>query len=254
MASISEENDLFLQCCHDDNLEKLEECLARGVLDINTLSKRKWTGLIIACSVGNPAIVSRLVEVAGLDIDYQDFFGHTAAHRACIAGQTQCVRVLADSGRVDWNKKNEENITPLYWAIDGGHTDIVDIIVKQPNLDCNIKTMEGETLAHAAVRTGDLKCVETLAAQENFNCWNLPDSDGDTAVMKALEKGKTEIVKILLRYSRVDLWFRDVQGWSPFFRAIQMNKLGRLIIVDDDDNTISTIIFVQICWRLCSLR
>ena len=239
MASNSEENELFLQYCHDDDLEKLGECLARGVVDVNTLSERQWTGLIIACTVGNPAIVSTLVEVPGLDIDYQDVFGHSAAHRASIAGHTECVRILADSDRVDWNKKNEYNITPLYWAIDEGHVEIVDIIVKQPNLDCNVKTVEGETLAHAAVRTGDLTCVETLAAEENFDCWNLPDSDGDTAVMKALEKGKPEIVKILLNYSRVDLSFRDARGWSPFFRAIQMNKLGRRIIMSIIDyNTI----------------
>ena len=62
----------------------------------------------------------------------------------------------------------------------------------------------GATLGHAAV-WGDVKCVETLAAQERFDCWNVPDRDGDTPIMKALKEDKTEIVEILLECPRVDV-------------------------------------------------
>ena len=50
---------------------------------------------------------------------------------------------------------------------------------------------------------GDVKCVETLVAQERCECWNVPDSDGDTPIRRALKEGKTELVKILLRCPRV---------------------------------------------------
>ena len=116
----------------------------------------------------------------------------------------------------------------------------MDIIVQQPNIDYNVqmqqpnidysvKTEDGETLAQVAVMMGYGKCVETLAAQERFDCWNIPDSDGNTPIMKALKANQKETVKILLRCPRVDLRCRDREGWSLIFRAIQRNKLGEKV-------------------------
>ena len=115
---------------------------------------------------------------------------------------------------------------PLHCALERGHSDTVDIIVQKPNIDYNVKTEDGETLAQVAVKGGDVRCVETLAAQERCDCWNVPDMWGITPIMWALKEGKTEIVEILLRCSRVDLSCRDKEGWSLVFRAIQRNKLG----------------------------
>ena len=217
---------LFLNCCRDDNLEGVNECLGRGV-NVNT--KDNWgTGLMVACYRGNSAIVSRLVQVPGLDINYQDKKrGFTAAHWASLWGRTECVRILAETGRVDWNKRGEEGQTPLYEALGGGHSDTVEIIVQQPNIDYNVKTTLGESLGHAAAKGGNVENVKFLAAEERFHCWNLPDVDGDSPIMMALKEGMTKIVEILLRCSRVDLNGRDKEGWSLIFRAIQRNKLGR---------------------------
>ena len=56
-----------------------------------------------ACSRGdcNPAIVSRLVWESKQDINED---GRTAANMACLKGQ--CVWILAETGRVDWNAGN----------------------------------------------------------------------------------------------------------------------------------------------------
>ena len=106
----------------------------------------------------------------------------------------------------------------------------MDIIVQQPNVDFNVKTRADDTLALVAVWAGHVKCVETLAAQERCECWNIPDDingdKGNTPIMMALKKGKTEIVEILLQCPRVDLSCRDKEGWSLVFRAIQRKKLG----------------------------
>ena len=184
---------------------------------------------MVACGKGNSATVSRLVQVPGLNINYQDGNGDTAAHLASREGQTEYVRILAETDRVDWNKRDEGGWTPLYWALYRGHSDIVDIIVQQPNIDYSVKTNIGSTLAQIAVMRGKVKCVETLAAQERFDCWNVPDSDGDTPIMMALnlKYGKREMTKILLRCPRVDLSCRDKEGWSLVFRAILRKELGK---------------------------
>ena len=212
----------------DNNLEGVNDCLSRGV-DVNTKARYdecQWTALMVACGACYPAIVSRLLQVPGLDINYQDENGVTAAHLASMWAQSECVRTLAETARVDWNKADNWGRTPLYWAIDNGLSDNVEIIVKQPNIDFNVKSQWGETLAWVAVTRGSVQCVETLATQERCHCWNVPDRRGDTPIMKALKLDCTEIVEILLRCPRVDLGCRDREGWSLVFRAIQRNRLG----------------------------
>ena len=237
----------FIKYCTNNNLEGVNDCLARGV-DVNTKTREDEqvdsslrTGLMFACQHGNAAIVSRLVKVPGLDINYHDEYyqDDTAAHLASLEGHTECVRILAETEKVDWNISNMENMTPLYWALLEGHSEIVNIIVQQPKIDHNIKVgFEEETLGHATVRGGNEKCVETLAAQESFKFWNVPNRWGDTPVMMALKEGKTEILKVLLKCPRVNLSCRDKEGWTLIFRAIQMDKHGKkflkyLIISDN---------------------
>ena len=95
----------FIKHCNfwRDNVEGVTDCLSRGV-DVNTTNEYGRTGLMLACKRGNSAIVSRLVQVAGLDINYQDRVGDTAALLASREGQTECLRILADTGRVDCSK------------------------------------------------------------------------------------------------------------------------------------------------------
>ena len=45
-------------------------------------------------------------------------------------GQTKCVRLLAGTGKVDWNIRNKWGETPLFWALCNRHSDVVEIIVK----------------------------------------------------------------------------------------------------------------------------
>ena len=54
--------------------ELLEILLSHSDIKINKTTKyydNQWTALMFACDSGNSAIVSRLVQVPGLDINYQ---------------------------------------------------------------------------------------------------------------------------------------------------------------------------------------
>ena len=106
---------------------------------------------------------------------------------------------------MDWNKRDNDGWTPLHWALSWGHSNIVDIIVQQPNIDYDVKTEAGSTLAQAAVLGGNVKSVKTLTGEATFDCWNVPNSNGDTPVMTALERNMTDLVEILLRCPRIDI-------------------------------------------------
>ena len=106
---------------------------------------------------------------------------------------------------MDWNKRDNDGWTPLHWALSWGHSNIVDIIVQQPNIDYDVKTEAGSTLAQAAVLGGNVKSVKTLTGEATFDCWNVPNSNGDTPIMTALERNMTDLVEILLRCPRIDI-------------------------------------------------
>ena len=88
---------------------------------------------------------------------------------------------------------------------------------------------EGNTLPQAAICGADLRSVKILSAQKKCLCWNIPDKDGDTPIMKALKTNKLEIVKVLIGVPWVDLTLRDREGWSLVFRAIQNKQLGQYL-------------------------
>ena len=104
----------FIAHCENNNLAGVHDCLSRGV-DVNTKDMfEETTGLMAACKRGNSAIVSSLVQVPGLDINLQDDVECTAAHWASLKGRTECVRILAFTGKVDWNKEIYPGFAPLY--------------------------------------------------------------------------------------------------------------------------------------------
>ena len=219
---------------YNNNPELLEILLSHPDIKINIKTYGKgdnispWTALMFACTLGNSVIVSRLVQISELDINYQDEDGCTAALLASFWGCTICVKILADTGRVDWNKGDHGNGAPLFQALLCGYCNIVDIIMEQPNIDYNLKTNCGRTLGQISVmHEVCVDCVKILASQKKCQCWNVPNSDGDTPVMIALKKNKTKIIKILLDCPRVNLKCKNKEGWSLLFRALERNKLGK---------------------------
>ena len=117
---------------------------------------------MFACNSGNSAIVSRLVEVPGLDINYQDEkYGDTAAHLASQSGHTEVVRILDETGKVNWNKRDKRGWrgdTPIMMALKGSKTEIVEILLRCPRVDLSCRDKEGWSLVFRAIqkkRIGD---------------------------------------------------------------------------------------------------
>ena len=59
----------FLKYCWENKLDKVSDCLSRGV-DVNTVSEDGcWTGLHIACYKGYPELLKLLLEEPNLDVN-----------------------------------------------------------------------------------------------------------------------------------------------------------------------------------------
>ena len=87
----------------------------------------QWTALMFACYNGHSAIVDRLVRVPGIWIMYRDTDddlyskGQTAPSVAY--NDVDCVRILAETGKVNWNIFSILYGSPLNAAIRCGRTD-----------------------------------------------------------------------------------------------------------------------------------
>ena len=162
---------------------------------------------IKSCEASNLEKVHAYLTLAqdlDIDINAVEDKGRSAARLAAWKGHTEVIRVLAATGRVDWNKAGLNGFTPLHRALIRGHLEIARIIMKQDNIDLRLKTNYGWTLAMAAVTGRNASCVEFLAEQENFDCWNIPDDDGNTPLMKSIEFRNNKILQVLLNCPRVD--------------------------------------------------
>ena len=68
-----------------------------------------------------------------------------------------------------------------------------------------------------------MRCVEALEKTEKID-WNERNQLGDTPVMTAIRNNKTEVVKFLINYPKVDKSLRNTQGQSLFLLAKQKNN------------------------------
>ena len=230
----------FLEACRMGKSERASYCLSHGA-DVNATyqygptpgwiaRKAETSGLMLACQLGYPSVVARLVEEQDLDVNFQeDKYGFTAAYLAVKLGLTECISALARVDTVDWTKADKNGYTPLFWALYREKTKIVNIIVSQSNIDYNVMTNDGYTLSDAAtqwtrssfaaiwvnappvaVTPARVGFMKMLARQKKYNNWNVVNNFGDTPIMKAVKLIQPEIVEILLKCPRVDLDTEDI--------------------------------------------
>ena len=254
----------FLEACRMGRSERASYYLSHGA-DVNAtyqydptiLSPSYWrrmrriarggerSGLMLACQLGYPSVVARLVEEQDLDVNFQDKDGFTAAYLAVKLGLTECISALARVDTVDWTKADKNGYTPLYWALYNGNTKIVDIIVSQSNIDYNVITNDGYTLSDAAtqwtresfaairvntspvaVTPARVGFMQMLARQKKYNNWNVVNNFGDTPIVTAVRLNQPEMVEILLNCPRVDL---DTESISSFLLAVCRRPRTQLV-------------------------
>ena len=129
-----------------------------------------------------------------------------------------CVSVLREVAGVDWSVRDNYGRYPLTVAVLRGHADILQTIlsVPEPHLDLSVTDSRGRNIAQIAVEDsgylGDRqRCVELLSGDRRVN-WNIHNSDGDTPVMYCLKNNKIEMARCLINTPGVDLDTVDRDG------------------------------------------
>ena len=128
----------------------------------------------------------------------KDNDGNTSLHSACKNGYTEIVKSLLESGvNLNINEKDNNGDTPLHSACKRGYTEIVELF-----LDAEANKNSYTKIVHSILNTG-----------LNLNI-NEKDSNGDTPLHCACQRGYTEMVKLFLR-AGANLNERNNDGNTP---------------------------------------
>ena len=220
----------------DDRGELLDLLLAQPGLDVNIRDDHNWTPLMEACFGGSENSLMKLLQVDGIEINYQNFSGQTALHLAFENDNLGCIKILGEASGLNWNLKDQMEWTPLLTAAVLGRADSLEIILNVPQhqVDLTVIDNKGFNVAWCALFNamdnkedeeeeyrGDRKrCVELLTADPRVD-WNFRDpEDGDTPLHFCLEngeleRGEVELAKIIIKNPSVELNVQNNAGKFP---------------------------------------
>ena len=231
----------FYNACQKNNLEKVKE-LSNQIDDINWGNPNdfNYTGLHIACSLGNKEIVEYLISHPKINVNKEDHNGETPLYIACYYGYEEIVKILLKDERVNVNKEDNYGATPLWRACWNGRVEIVKILLKDKRADVNKEKNNGETPLWIACSNRKEEIVKILFAsgreidttkKTNANHWKHPNT---TAAEIAREKGKEQIEKLVDEYAKnpkeiiVRLRNEMSKYFVNYFKFIQQNYLQKL--------------------------
>ena len=136
--------------------------------------------------------------------------------QACIDGDLEAVKKLADDPAVDLNWSNvKSGRTPLFCACSFGRTSVVEYLMGNSRVDAMKPDSKGATPFFVACENGHKELVSLLLADPRIDP-NKAENDGFTPFSVACENGHKEVVSLLLADPRFD---PNNTGCSPFSAA-----------------------------------
>ncbi|KAI1458771.1 ankyrin repeat-containing domain protein [Annulohypoxylon moriforme] len=165
-------------------------------------------------------------------LEHSDFDGRKALHNASKNGHFPIARLLLLAG-VEVDPKDKKGLTPLVLAAEAGEKEIVRLLIerganarlqvyKDQSILCRMARQSKDSMRHAAV-------VNILLQATDIDP-NLMDGNRMTALHSAAELGHLEIIKALLRHSKVNPNSTGRWNWNALhFLARCKNKFTRKI-------------------------
>ena len=244
----------YLQAACDGNLNKVSECIIKGV-DKEAKGNDGWTSLLYASFFGHLDIVKYLIEICLIDTEAKDINGQSAYDIAVTNNKSEvaqyflevtqsrpkrpaptvedCLQAACDgnldkvreciSNGVDKEAKGNDGWTSLLYASFFGRLEVVKYLIETCHVDTGARAYDGQTALHCATGNGSLGIVIYLI-ETCFVDKDVKDNDGHTALHCASDNGHLEIVKYLIETCLIDKEAKDIYSQSAYDIAVTSNK------------------------------
>ena len=163
------------------------------IVNMQCKGDRKRTLLHLACANRLDKLFATILSLDP-NLGVPDSVNEFALHKACFRASPEMVLALikADPSTIDHPGFNDS--TPLMYACSGNRPLAAKHLV-EAGCKLDSRNLSGGTALHVAASNGVLECVELLiAAKVDTNC---EDSDGDTALDRAIFMRKEQCAKVL---------------------------------------------------------
>jgi ankyrin repeat protein len=178
--------------------DKVFDLVSAGEYDVNALSPRKWTALMMAAEIGATKVAKTLLAAKGVKTDIQNMEGRTALHIAAANNHVGVVKLLL-SHKAKLDIRDNKGWTAFLYAARNGHADVLKAL-KEKKQDMNeTTTKSGWTGLHLAAEMGRVNAVKFLV-QNGAKKWikvKKGDSIGLTAKEIAEKNDKKKVLEFL---------------------------------------------------------
>ena len=189
---------------------------------------------IVSLSQKNFLALSRVVQACSAEDDHS-YLLTPCLFQAASVGDNQTVLILSSNANIDINTQNYLGHTVLHEAVLRGHLSTVQMLLAHVDLNPNLQNWRGETALHYACRSGQTQIVEELL-RTDFVDAGLQDDMGRTPFLSAIYWKRMEVVKFMVSKwkSRIELQKHDLQGKCALHFASCLSKGGILQDCLDD--------------------
>lgn len=227
----------------DNKLIVVEIILSKKKLDVNKIDKNlDLSPLHLAASLGQNKIVNLLIQ-NGANVNIKNTIDATPLMLASFNNHVETINILIMSGALI-NEKDKRNYNALMYASEAGSFYASEFLFDF-GIKNNIVSIDGKTAYDLALENGHEKIAELLTKRfnhlidaivennavkvkmlidEGANVNSL-DSKGSSALLRAVERGNKEIVKMILDTGKCNIEQSDSSGATALMWAVELNYL-----------------------------
>ncbi|KAJ5654846.1 hypothetical protein N7490_001849 [Penicillium lividum] len=187
--------------------------------------------LSLAVIGGNTACVERILQCQEIDVNDRCSDGLSALVYALKRREYYALQLLLADSRVDVNLADSLGWTLLQAAVLEVNHIAAQMLVRHAAIDINHQTSHNDApLLLAVKRLNDVSSDLILGALLSHSKLdvNISDSNGQTALWHAVNRGHFDLVKLLLRQNDLRLNDPDRYGVTPLARAAERPALSVL--------------------------
>lgn len=177
-------------------LDDVVKALLEKGIQANELNHNFWGIIHFAAARGSSELIKYILDTYGINPFRElDRLNRSVAHIAAINGHLDVIKVFENTELIAMMQLHDkQGKTPFMHACQFGNIDIVQYFMKSINLEA--KDQNGRTALMIAVENGKTEIIKLLVnGQININA---TDSQGKTALFIACELKKGDIAKFLL--------------------------------------------------------